>query len=82
MTETTPTGIYGLDEMVSGGFPKKRIILRGLPLRYIGDENGWVKEMEFMKMKLGEPDDSGRRRPVPHDPRSVASGTATTGRTR
>ena len=36
-----------------------------LPLRYIGDENGWVKEMEFMRMKLGEPDDSGRRRPVP-----------------
>jgi circadian clock protein KaiC len=27
MTETTPTGIYGLDEMVSGGFPEKRIIL-------------------------------------------------------
>lgn len=36
-----------------------------LPLRYIGDENGWVKEMEFMRMELGEPDDSGRRRPVP-----------------
>ena len=27
MTKTTPTGIYGLDEMISGGFPKKRIIL-------------------------------------------------------
>jgi KaiC/GvpD/RAD55 family RecA-like ATPase len=27
MTETVPTGIYGLDEMMSGGFPKKRIIL-------------------------------------------------------
>jgi glutamate synthase (NADPH/NADH) small chain len=36
-----------------------------LPLRYIGDENGWVKEMEIQKMELGEPDDSGRRRPVP-----------------
>jgi glutamate synthase (NADPH/NADH) small chain len=36
-----------------------------LPLRYIGDDNGWVKEMEFMRMELGEPDDSGRRRPVP-----------------
>jgi glutamate synthase (NADPH/NADH) small chain len=36
-----------------------------LPLRYIGDENGWVKEMECMKMELGEPDESGRRRPVP-----------------
>ncbi|MCW4054232.1 MAG: hypothetical protein NWE84_04835 [Candidatus Bathyarchaeota archaeon] len=27
MSETVPTGIYGLDEMVSGGFPKGRIIL-------------------------------------------------------
>ena len=36
-----------------------------LPLRYIGDENGWVKEMECIKMQLGEPDASGRRKPVP-----------------
>jgi len=36
-----------------------------LPIRYIGDENGWVKEIECLKMKLGEPDSSGRRRPVP-----------------
>jgi len=36
-----------------------------LPLRYIGDENGWVKEIECLRMELGEPDDSGRRRPVP-----------------
>ncbi|MFC1725738.1 NADPH-dependent glutamate synthase [candidate division KSB1 bacterium] len=36
-----------------------------LPIRYIGDENGWIKSMEIKKMELGEPDDSGRRRPVP-----------------
>jgi glutamate synthase (NADPH/NADH) small chain len=35
------------------------------PLRIIGDENGWVKEVECIKMELGEPDESGRRRPVP-----------------
>lgn len=35
------------------------------PLRYIGDENGWVREVECIRMELGEPDDSGRRRPVP-----------------
>ena len=35
------------------------------PVRYIGDENGWVKEVEVIKMKLGEPDESGRRRPIP-----------------
>ena len=35
------------------------------PTRIIGDENGWVKGVECLKMELGEPDDSGRRRPVP-----------------
>jgi glutamate synthase (NADPH/NADH) small chain len=35
------------------------------PLRLIGDEDGWVKQVECIKMELGEPDDSGRRRPVP-----------------
>jgi glutamate synthase (NADPH) small chain len=39
-------------------------ILRA-PVRVIGDENGEVKGMELMKMELGEPDSSGRRRPVP-----------------
>ncbi len=36
-----------------------------LPVKYLGDEKDWVKEMECIKMKLGEPDASGRRRPVP-----------------
>jgi glutamate synthase (NADPH/NADH) small chain len=35
------------------------------PVRIIGDERGWVKQMECIKMELGEPDESGRRRPVP-----------------
>lgn len=35
-----------------------------LPVRYYADENGWVKEMECLKMRLGEPDASGRRRPI------------------
>jgi glutamate synthase (NADPH/NADH) small chain len=35
------------------------------PVRFIGDERGWVKEMECIKMELGEPDASGRRRPHP-----------------
>ncbi len=35
------------------------------PKRLIGDEDGRVKQMEFIKMELGEPDASGRRRPVP-----------------
>lgn len=36
-----------------------------LPVRLIGDENGWLKEMECLEMTLGEPDESGRRRPIP-----------------
>lgn len=35
------------------------------PIRHIGDDKGWVVGMECLKMELGEPDDSGRRRPVP-----------------
>ena len=35
------------------------------PLRIVGDENGWVTGMECIEMELGEPDASGRRRPVP-----------------
>ena len=34
------------------------------PTRIIGDEKGWVKHIECVEMVLGEPDDSGRRRPV------------------
>lgn len=33
------------------------------PVEIIGDENGWVKGMKCVRMELGEPDESGRRRP-------------------
>ena len=35
------------------------------PTQIIGDEQGWVKAIEVTDMMLGEPDDSGRRRPMP-----------------
>ena len=35
------------------------------PVKFTGDEKGLLKEVEVLKMKLGEPDDSGRRRPIP-----------------
>lgn len=35
------------------------------PTRFIGDEKGWVRQMECICMELGAPDESGRRRPVP-----------------
>ncbi len=34
------------------------------PTEILVDENGWVKGMKCVKMELGEPDASGRRRPV------------------
>lgn len=34
------------------------------PKQIIGDDNGWVKAMECYEMELGEPDASGRRRPI------------------
>ncbi len=35
------------------------------PTKFIGNEQGRVTGMECLQMELGEPDDSGRRRPVP-----------------
>jgi len=35
------------------------------PVRFTGDERGWVKAMECIRMELGPPDESGRRRPIP-----------------
>ena len=34
------------------------------PKQIIGDDKGWVKGMECYEMELGEPDASGRRRPI------------------
>ncbi len=35
------------------------------PTQFLGDEKGRLSSMECLKMELGEPDDSGRRRPTP-----------------
>ena len=35
------------------------------PVEILGDERGWVRAMRCQVMELGEPDESGRRRPVP-----------------
>ncbi len=44
---------------------KIEFVLLTNPTQFFGDENGRLTGMECLKMKLGEPDDSGRRRPVP-----------------
>jgi len=43
------------------------VVLRLLnnPVEILGDDKGWVRALRCIKMELGEPDDSGRRRPVP-----------------
>lgn len=35
------------------------------PVEFIGDEKGKIKAVKCIRMKLGEPDESGRRRPIP-----------------
>jgi glutamate synthase (NADPH) small chain len=40
-------------------------ILVSNPLEFIGDEKGWLHSVKIQKMELGEPDSSGRRRPIP-----------------
>jgi glutamate synthase (NADPH/NADH) small chain len=43
------------------------VVLRLLcaPLEYLGDERRMVRQVRCQEMELGEPDESGRRRPVP-----------------
>jgi len=35
------------------------------PLEFVGDQDGWLRSVRLQRMQLGEPDDSGRRRPNP-----------------
>jgi glutamate synthase (NADPH/NADH) small chain len=35
------------------------------PVKFLGDNEGRVRKIECMRMKLGEPDESGRRKPIP-----------------
>ena len=43
------------------------VVLRLLnnPIEILSDDSGWVRAVRCIKMELGEPDSSGRRRPVP-----------------
>jgi len=42
-----------------------QIMTLAAPVEFIGSESGWLKGARCIRMQLGEPDDSGRRRPVP-----------------
>ena len=41
------------------------------PVRYIGDDQGWVRQLECVPMKLGQPDASGAAASHPHHGRDV-----------
>ena len=51
-----------VDEAEHEGIPIEFLVS---PVRIVGDEQGRVAALECVRMKLGEPDPSGRRRPVP-----------------
>lgn len=42
-----------------------QLVLLTSPLAIKADDNGWCSALSCQKMELGEPDDSGRRRPIP-----------------
>jgi NADPH-dependent glutamate synthase beta subunit-like oxidoreductase/Pyruvate/2-oxoacid:ferredoxin oxidoreductase delta subunit len=44
-----------------------KFLFLAAPNRLISDENGKLTHLEYLKMELGEPDESGRRRPIPID---------------
>ncbi|MEE9514661.1 MAG: FAD-dependent oxidoreductase, partial [Candidatus Brocadiales bacterium] len=54
-----------IEEVHHGEQEGLKFMLLTNPVKVLGDEKGWVKALECIKMELGEPDASGRRRPVP-----------------
>ncbi len=54
-----------IEETKHGEEEGLKFMLLTNPVKVLGDDKGWVKALECIRMELGEPDDSGRRRPVP-----------------
>ena len=52
------------DEVVNAKEEGIKFIFLANPVRFIGDEKGWVKKVECIRMELGKLDESGRMRPV------------------
>ncbi len=42
-----------------------KFVFLAQPIGFIGDKDGWVRKVKCVRMRLGEPDESGRRRPIP-----------------
>lgn len=62
-TETEMPGSYKDRELAREEGATYKFLTQ--PVRFIGDEEGHVTAVECIQMELGEPDQSGRRRPVP-----------------
>jgi glutamate synthase (NADPH/NADH) small chain len=54
-----------IEEVHHAGEEGVKFRLLSNPVKYIGTDSNMVKAVECIRMELGEPDDSGRRRPVP-----------------
>ncbi|HDS74191.1 MAG TPA: NADPH-dependent glutamate synthase, partial [Firmicutes bacterium] len=54
-----------LEEIHHGRDEGVEFVTLAAPLEFIGDEKGWLKAVRIIHMELGEPDASGRRRPIP-----------------
>jgi len=56
-----PAGVYPINELIKRGINFVELVQ---PTKIISD-GGYARGIELMKMRLGEPDESGRPRPVP-----------------
>ncbi|WP_319543771.1 FAD-dependent oxidoreductase [uncultured Pseudodesulfovibrio sp.] len=54
-----------IEEIIGAEEEGVKYFFLAAPTGIITDESGHVTHVEYIKMKLGEPDDSGRRRPIP-----------------
>ncbi len=53
------------DEVVNAKEEGVKFIFLATPTRFLGDDRGFVRKVECIRMRLGEPDETGRRRPIP-----------------
>ncbi|KYH40361.1 MAG: dihydropyrimidine dehydrogenase subunit A [Candidatus Bathyarchaeota archaeon B26-2] len=53
------------EEVINAKEEGVNFLFLATPIRFIGDEEGWVRQVECVRMKLGEADETGRRRPIP-----------------
>jgi len=53
------------EEIEHAGEEGVEFVLLTNPVEILGDDRGWVKGLKCQRMTLGEPDSSGRRRPIP-----------------